>query len=247
MAQFLSGERSDTTCVGKMTRSATYLDIVRDAELPSPRLAEHLMSMPSLRQRVWTIDQVERLMDERPGYAPRYELIDGELLVTPAPNRLHQRIVIELFVLQREYVKRHRLGETVISPSTVTLTPETRVEPDIYVIPVVAGRMPRWKDAVTRLLLAVEVLSPSSARHDRLTKRRFFQRQGVPEYWVVDGEAEAFEVWRPGDDRAALIDDHLVWQPRETVPAFELDVRSFFASVADEDDELPSHSGETDA
>jgi len=205
------------------------------------------MFMPALRQRVWTIEEVERLVEERPGYAPRYELIDDELLVTPAPNNRHQRIVGELFVLIREYVKRHRLGEARFSPSTVSLTPQTRVEPDLYVIPIVDGRMPRWKDPVTQLLLAVEVLSPSSARHDRLTKRRFFQRQGVPEYWVVDGEAEAFEVWRPDDDRAALIDDHLVWQPGDTVPAFELDVRNFFASVADEDDEGPSHSGETDA
>ncbi|MEO8623478.1 MAG: Uma2 family endonuclease [bacterium] len=203
--------------------------------------------MPALRQRVWTIEEVDQLVEARPGYSPRYELIDGELLVTPTPSHRHQRIVFELAVLVREYVNRHRLGETVISPSTVNLAPQTRVEPDIYVIPVVDGRMPRWKDPVTQLLLAVEVISPSSARHDRLTKRRFFQRQGVPEYWVVDGEAEAFEVWRPGDDRAALIDDHLVWQPRNTVPPFELDVRTFFASVADEDDEDPPHLGDADA
>src|SRR3954471_337853 len=103
------------------------------------------MGMSALSQRLWTIDDVERLMEERPGYAPRYELIDGELLVTPAPNNRHQRIVGELFVLVREYVKRYRLGEARFSPSTVTLTPQTRVEPDLYVIPVVDGRMPRWK------------------------------------------------------------------------------------------------------
>ncbi|MEP7002327.1 MAG: Uma2 family endonuclease, partial [bacterium] len=159
------------------------------------------MFMPAIRQRVWTIEEVGQLVDARPGYSPRYELIDGELLVTPAPNLRHQRIIRELFMLVHEYVKRYHLGETFFSPSTVSLTPQTRVEPDIYVIPVVGGRMPRWKDAVTQLLLAAEVLSPSSARHDRFTKRRFFQRQGVPEFWVVDGEAEAFEVWRPGDDR----------------------------------------------
>ena len=55
----------------------------------------------------------------------------------------------------------------------------------------------------------------------------------MPEYWVVDGEAEAFEVWKPGDERAALIDDRLVWQPREGVPQFELDVKRFFADVVD--------------
>jgi Uma2 family endonuclease len=62
----------------------------------------------------------------------------------------------------------------------------------------------------------VEVLSAGSARHDRITKRRFFQSHGVPEYWVVDGESEAIEVWRPTLD----------------VPALEIDVSAFFAGVA---------------
>ncbi|MEO8624487.1 MAG: Uma2 family endonuclease [bacterium] len=191
--------------------------------------------MPALREHEWTIDEVEHLIDERPGYTPRYELVDGNLLVTPAPDRRHQLILGELYVRVREYVNRHRLGEAVFSPSTVRLTARTRFEPDLYVIPMVDGRRPRSQDPVTALLLAAEVLSPSSARHDRITKRRFFQRHGVPTYWVVDGEAEAFELWTPDDERASLIDDRLVWQPDATVPAFELDVREFFASVADED------------
>jgi Uma2 family endonuclease len=87
------------------------------------------------------------------------------------------------------------------------------------------------------LILAAEVLSPNSARHDRFTKRRFFQQHGLPEYWVVDGEACAFEVWHPGDERAALIDDRLVWHPNGAPEPFELDVRAFFDSVADEDAE----------
>ena len=84
------------------------------------------------------------------------------------------------------------------------------------------------------MLLLVEVLSPGSSRHDRFTKRRFFQSHGVPEYWVVDGEAEAVEIWRPGDERAALIDDTLTWHPAGAEIPFELDVRHFFADVADE-------------
>ena len=209
---------------------------VSDAELPLLTLAEHLMSMPALRQHRWTLEEVERLVDEREGYTPRYELVDGELLVTPGPNRLHQRIVRDLLVLLCEYVKRFRLGEVNFGPGEVKLTPQTRFEPDLFVIPALDGRIPRWRDVVTQILLAVEVLSPSSARHDRITKRRFFQENGVPQYWVIDPEAQTFEIWTPTDDRAALIDDRLVWQPLETAPAFELDVRRFFAAVADEED-----------
>lgn len=205
------------------------------AELRFFFFAEHYMAMPAIAKHGWTIDEVEQLMEERPGYTPRYELVAGELLVTPAPSLRHQRIVLELALRLREYVKRHRLGETVISPSTVSLTPDSRLEPDVYVVPTRSGRMLRSTEVVTQLLLAAEVLSPSSARHDRFTKRRFFQMHQVPDYWVVDGEAEAFEIWHPGDERAALIDDRLVWQPEGALEPFELDVRTFFESVADEE------------
>jgi Uma2 family endonuclease len=205
------------------------------AELRFSFFAEQFMVMPAIAKHVWTIDEVEQLVEQRTGYTPRYELVDGELLVTPAPSRRHQRILAELFVLIRAYVKRNRLGEAVFSPSTVRLTPTSRFEPDLFVIPAEGGRMPRLSVPVTRLLLAAEVLSPSSARHDRFIKRRFFQKHRMPEYWVVDGEAQAFEVWHPGDDRAALIDDRLVWRPTAAPESFELDVRAFFASIADED------------
>jgi Uma2 family endonuclease len=187
--------------------------------------------MPALRQSHWSVEEFDRLVDEREGYSPRYELVDGELLVTPGPNRHHQRIARQLMLLLHPYVTQHRLGEVDFGPGEVRLTADSRFAPDVFVDPA-----PRLKDWTTRLLLAVEVLSPSSARHDRITKRRFFQKHGVPEYWVVDGEAEAFEVWKPGNDRAALIDDHLTWQPDASVPAFELDVRAFFTSVADVED-----------
>lgn len=161
---------------------------------------------------------------------------DAEL---PFAIRAEHLIVRELMLLIHPDVTQHRLGEVGFGPGEVRLTPDSRFAPDLFIDPAVDGRMPRLKDLVTRLLLAVEVLSPSSARHDRITKRRFFQRHGVPEYWVVDGEAEAFEVWKPGNDRAALIDDHLTWQPEASVPPFELDVRAFFASVADDDARSP--------
>lgn len=69
------------------------------------------------------------------------------------------------------------------------------------------GRRPPADNSATGVLLVAEILSPGSARHDRITKRRFFQRHGVPEYWVVDGEAEAFEIWTPGDTRASDVAD----------------------------------------
>jgi Uma2 family endonuclease len=204
------------------------------AELRSSRRAEQVMSMPAVHSRRWTIEEVDRLAEEREESSPRYELVDGELLVTPAPSGRHQRIILRLAIPLVAYVETNRLGELRLGPGEARLTPDSRFEPDIFVIPAIDGHMPRAAAPVTRLLLAVEVLSPSSSRHDRITKRRFFQAHGVPEYWVVDGEAQAFEVWHPGDERAALLDDRLIWQPNLDAPPLDLDLTAFFSSVADE-------------
>ena len=193
------------------------------------------MTMPALRTRPWTIEEVEELIGQREGYTPRYELVDGELLVTPGPSNRHQRIAFELAVLLRTYVLDHRLGEVCLGPGVVKLDPSSYFEPDIYVVPAVNGRRQASTVLVTRLLLAVEVLSPSSARHDRITKRSYFRSNGIPDYWVVDGEADAFEVWQPGDDRAALVSEQLTWHPQAASAPFQLDVAAFFDAVADDE------------
>jgi Uma2 family endonuclease len=124
------------------------------------------MSMPALRSHPWTIEEVERLIDEREGRTPRYELADGELLVSPSPTRRHQRIVARLLLRLAPYVDRWRLGEALPGVA-VRLVPKNYFEPDLCVIPAVGGKR-RGAEPVTSLLLAVEVLSPGSTRHDRI-------------------------------------------------------------------------------
>jgi Uma2 family endonuclease len=97
----------------------------------------------------------------------------------------------------------------------------------------VGGRRPRrWSD-ITRLLLAVEVLSPSTARADRTVKRRLFQRVGVPEYWIVDVEARLVERWRPGDARPEIVTDALAWQPEPAHAPLVIDLPTLFAAILD--------------
>jgi Uma2 family endonuclease len=208
--------------------------IVHHAELHVSLVAEHIMAMAVSRPRRWTAAEVERLVEARDGQSPRYELVDGELLVTPAPSGRHQRIIFRLAVLLHEYVTRERLGEVRLGPGTLDLVTGERYEPDLFVLPAVDGRRPPAADTSMRPLLIVETLSPGSSRHDRVTKRRAFQRNGVPAYWVVDGDAETFEIWHPDDERAELADETIVWLPPGAVNTFELDVRAFFASVADD-------------
>jgi len=185
--------------------------------------------MPETLQR-WTAAQVRELPDD----GNRYEVVDGELLMTPAPSFDHQFVVGELFVVLRAYCKSVGLGHSTISPADIELDPATLVQPDVFVVPFHEGRRPRrWQD-IRELLLVVEVLSPSTARADRTVKRRRFQRAGIPEYWIVDVDARLIERWRPGDERPEIVTDQLRWQPQAAAAPFVLDLAAFFRSVVQE-------------
>lgn len=188
------------------------------------------MGMPEAVQR-WTAAQVRELPDD----GKRYEVVDGELLVTPAPRYDHQRAVGALYIALHGYLSSMRMGEVVMSPADIEFDPATLVQPDVFVVPLNDGRRPKtWAD-IRGLLLAIEVLSPSTARADRTTKRRRYQRAGVPEYWVVDLDARLVERWRPEDERPEVLTDRLAWQPDPSAPPFELDLPRFFAQALAEE------------
>jgi len=228
-----AGNDLDATGNRRVVIESRRAPIVDRAELSFAFRAEQIVSMPAIRHR-WSINDVERLIDARDGLTPRYELVDGELLVTAAPTHRHQRLIFRLALLLYPYLTRHKLGEVFLGPGELKLVNGDRYEPDLFVIPAIEGRRPTIADALIEPLLVCESLSPGSARHDRITKRRSFQRNGVADYWIIDGDARAFEVWRPGDERPAIVDDRLIWHPRDAEETFELDVPCFFASVEDD-------------
>ncbi len=175
----------------------------------------------------WTADMVRALPDD----GNRYEVVAGQLLVTPAPSWRHGDAVAAMHVLLHQYCRTQRLGHVKIAPQDVEFDDRNMVEPDLFVVPLVNGAKPlEWAD-VRRLLLAVEVLSPSTARHDRFTKRRLYQERDVPEYWCVDVNARMVERWRPGDDRPELLADTLAWQPDPAVPPLQIELAGYFAEI----------------
>ena len=184
------------------------------------------MGMPETTGR-WTREMVLTLPDD----GKRYELFDGELLVSPAPSWLHQRMVRALYDRLAPYVRDHNLGEVLLSPADVPLDGEQVAQPDVFVIPPSAARPPAsWTD-LPNPILVLEVLSPSTARYDRLTKRRAFQRAGIPEYWVADADARAVDRWRPADDRPEVLDERLTGQPSPEHPPLEIDLPALFREV----------------
>lgn len=186
------------------------------------------MSMPTLKRR-WTVADLEDLPDD----GNRYEIIDGELFVTPFPALHHQAAVGELHARLREFLLRQPVGVVFVSPADVTFSPTRAVQPDVFVAPIVDGRRPQqWTD-VTELILAVEVLSPSTARADRVRKRSLYREQGVAEYWIVDLEARTFERSTPSDPRVEVLSDELTWVPVGAAESLVIDLSDFFSSVLD--------------
>ena len=192
------------------------------------------MGMPAERTRRWIAREVRQLIADAPLATPRYELVDGELLVTPSPAPPHQMAVSLLLVALSLYCEREGVGEALSSPSDIELEPEDVRQPDVYVVsPAEWRRIARDGFPARELVLAIEVVSPSSGRADRVKKRPGYQTH-VPEYWIVDTDARIVERWRPGDSRPEIVDKQLEWAPSGARRAFELNLPKFFERVAGE-------------
>lgn len=180
--------------------------------------------------KVRTREAVLALQDAAPP-GVRYELIDGEVLVSPSPSSSHQLVLGEVNFQLSLYCRTHRVGRVLTSPADLALDGTSILQPDVFVVPPDIPLARAGWESVTRLLLAVEVLSPSTARGDRTVKRRFVQRQGVPEYWIVDLHARLVERWRPEDERPEIVTGALGWQPRPDVPPLAIDLPALFADA----------------
>jgi len=185
------------------------------------------MGMPAMAKHRWTAAEV-RSLPEEPG--KRFEVVDGELLVTPSPSYAHQRAVGYLFAKLREHVRRFRAGDVLPAPADVELDLSTLVQPDLFVIPLVDGRPPREFGDVNQLLLAIEVLSPTTGRHDRVVKRPRYQRAGA-EYWIVDLDARLVERWRPSDDRPEILTERIEWTAPDAPDALAIDLNEMFGEA----------------
>jgi Uma2 family endonuclease len=184
------------------------------------------MGMPIANERRWSVDDVWALPDD----GNRYETVDGELLVSPTPRFVHQRAVARIGVLLSGYVTAERLGEVLWSPYDVVLDPFTLVQPDILVIAPVGPDVVRGDVRPPVPFLAIEVLSPSTARADRLRKRPRYQKAGI-ECWLVDLDSELIERWTVDAERPEVCGEQLVWSPPGARSPFVLEVAAFMRQV----------------
>ena len=172
-------------------------------------------------QGVWTLDALDRLPDD----GNRYELLDGELFVTPAPSPAHESLANELRVLIEPYVRRHGLGKVFV-PRAVLRASGSEVEPDLMVRPVPAVLPKQWDQMPVPLLVA-EVLSPTTRRRDLAPKRAFYRRCGVATYWCIDGDARTIRVIRSGAGDV-VAESTLTWHPSGASEPLTIDVAQYF-------------------
>jgi Uma2 family endonuclease len=126
----------------------------------------------------------------------RYEIVDGELFVTPAPRTLHQRIVGNVFAALHQHVRQHRLGEVFVAPYDVVFATSTVLEPDVLFVSSARLHHIGEDNLSGPPDLAVEVISESTKRLDREVKLKQYALYGVSEYWLVDPEGKNVEVFR---------------------------------------------------
>lgn len=179
--------------------------------------------------RGWTYEEFARLPDD----GNRYEVIAGDLEVTPSPRPKHQNVVGALAEFVRPFVRRHDLGQVFPGPIDVLFGEGDYLVPDFVFV-----RRQQLGTVTDRGVesapdLVVEVLSKSTAARDRTVKRERYALYGVPEYWVIDPDRRRVEVYRLREDpnQATVVTDRLSWQPMENGPVFDLDLAELFADV----------------
>ena len=167
--------------------------------------------------RRWRRADLERL----PNDGNRYEVLDGELFVTPQAAFRHQQVAARLIRKLGDYCEHHGIGE-VVGPGSVIFERESELQPDVQVIP--GRRAPHanvaWEDLPLPILV-VELLSDSTARRDLGKKREAYLRIGIPAYWVVDLQQPRVLVWSSVSIEPTIVTDVLRWQPLDAVSALE--------------------------
>jgi Uma2 family endonuclease len=191
-----------------MTRRAAPAPILGHVHQATARAQERPNMHMAPRRRRWTLEEVHALPDD----GNKYELVHGELWVTPAPTDRHETILARLTHVLVPYVEAQRLGLVYRPRAVFRVGRDVEVEPDLMV------RQPHpdpgggpWETA-PRPILVAEVVSPSTRRRDYGRKRELYMEKGIPEYWIVDGDARTFTVVTPGRE-PEVVTDRMAWAP----------------------------------
>ena len=172
------------------------------------------MSVAHQPDHIWTYADLATLPED----GHRYEIIGGELIVSPAPILDHQRIVNRLNVRLAAFVWERELGEVYAAPTDVKLSPHNVVEPDILFIARQRAHIERRAAVEGAPDLVVEVLSSGSRRRDLIQKRASYALVGIPEYLLIDPGAQTVTVLTLAEGQYAAVPPDAAGNARSLVP-----------------------------
>jgi Uma2 family endonuclease len=180
--------------------------------------------------RRWTYAEYARLPDD----GKRYEVIAGELSVSPSPGPMHQKALMRLSTALDQFTQEHGLGEMYHGPINVLLSSTDYLVPDLVFVRAERTGIITRRGIEAAPDLVIEAISPSTAMRDRGPKRERYAHFGVPLYWVVDVELRHIEVYRLSPDSdvpAEIVRDALVWQPVPGGPSLTIAVPSIVSPL----------------
>jgi Uma2 family endonuclease len=187
-----------------------------------------MATQPAVRE--WTYAEFARLPED----GNRYEVIAGDLYVTPPPETSHQEASARFFMELRGFAtKEHKLGEVLYAPVAVLFGEGDYVEPDMVFLRNEHKHFRTRRGIEGPPDLIIEILSPSTASQDRGIKRERYAHYGVREYWIIDPDRRRVEAYRlqENPDRPTIITDRLLWRPVESGPVLELDVGELLTNL----------------
>ena len=167
-----------------------------------------------------------------PETGPRYQLVDGDLYMAPAPNRFHQEISRNLEFLLMKYLEEHPVGVLYHAPFDVYLTETDVFQPDILVVLNKHRHILTDAGAEGCPDFVVEILSPKTRRLDLENKMRTYARMGVQELWIIDPDSLQILVYQFSKDLSNPVEKFQVGDVLRSAlfPGFHADLRTVFGS-----------------
>lgn len=182
--------------------------------------------------REWTYAEFARLPDD----GNRYEVIAGELYVTPSPGKIHQRVSMRLGTAFENFCAEYGVGVVYDVPFDVIFGDGDYMQPDLLFVRRDRTHIVEDHGLVGPPDLVVEILSDSTEYRDRGIKRERYAAYGVPEYWIIDTDAKHIEIYRltRGDLRRAAVEDDVIrYRPTPGGPELVIDVPHLLRSPND--------------
>lgn len=192
-------------------------------ELTSVTMADWV---PGPRQGEWTYDAYAARTDD----GECYEIVQGVLVMSPAPRFKHQKCVIALSSYLYQIITERELGEVIAGPFDVILSEQDVFQPDLLVV--LSEHLDRLHEEGVRGApdLVIETISPSSKLYDRVIKHTVYEHAGIPEYWLMHPQEQTIELFvlENGKYRSLGVfsGEHIL--PSRIVPQMDRPVARFF-------------------